>query len=68
MLLWSLCSFLLVESYAGNLRSHLISADFEKPVDLPEDVLERGETMYIPNFYRLARYVEQNNNVYETVV
>ena len=46
----------------------MISADFEKPVDLPEDVLERGETMYIPNFYRLARYVEQNNNVYETVV
>ena len=46
----------------------MISADFEKPVDLPEDVLERGETMYIPNFYRLARYVEQNNNVYATIV
>lgn len=57
MVFWSLCSFLLVELYSCNLRSNLVIPALEKPINFPEDVLERGETMYIPRFYRLARYL-----------
>lgn len=56
-LTWIVASFFITLFYSCNLRAVLISPAFESPIDYPEDVIERGATMYIPSVYRLARFV-----------
>ena len=40
-------AFCIANFYMSNLRANLIAQDFEKPVELPEDVIERGQNVYI---------------------
>ena len=48
LLLWMIMSLTLTLAYTCNMRAIMTTTDFEKPVNLPEDVLERGQTVYLP--------------------
>ena len=46
--LWTFFSFTMYLGYTCNLRAFIITTTYEKPIQFPIDILERGATMYIP--------------------
>ena len=48
LLLWSFFSLFITMFYNCNLRANLIAVDYEKPVDSANDILDRGQTIYMP--------------------
>ncbi len=44
---WTILSWVAVMFYLSNLRAHLISVDYEKPIDSLQDVLERSSKIWI---------------------
>ena len=55
LLVWGAYCMFIVFFYTSNLRAFLIAPAHEPYIDRPEQVLERGARMYMPNFFRLAR-------------
>ena len=53
--IWSVYSMFHVMFYNSMLHSTLVKSDLEKPVDTHEDVLERGQTVYIPDHIQLMK-------------
>ena len=47
--LWTILTWLLVMFYQCNLRAHLISKEYEKPISSLQDVLERSSKIWISN-------------------
>lgn len=45
--LWSVFAFLINLCYVCNLRAVMITTSYEKPINTPTDVLERGEAVYL---------------------
>ena len=45
--LWSIFAMLMVHFYQCNLRAVLVAVEFEKPIDTPVDVVERGQPVYL---------------------
>ena len=49
------CTFILF-FYTSVLRSVLVAQDYEKAIDTHEDVVERGQAVYIPDHIQELRY------------
>ncbi len=47
--LWSYLSSFLIMFYTSNLRAHLATVDYEKPLDTLESVAENGKRVFIYN-------------------
>ncbi len=48
VLLWTAAAFSLVLFYTSNLRAHMISVDYEAPLDTLGDIADNGATVYLP--------------------
>ena len=59
VLIWSTYCMFIAFFYSSNLRAYLVAPAYEEFIDHPEQVIARGQTMYIPEFYRIARYAER---------
>ncbi len=47
--LWSVFALLLLMFYQSNLRAHLVTVDYEKPMATMQDVLDRGQKIWSIN-------------------
>ena len=54
--IWGCFCMFMVFFYTSNLRAFLIAPAYESFIEGSEDALERGETVYIPSHYRMAKY------------
>ena len=57
LLLWMVMGLTLSMAYTCNLRAIMTATDFEKPVNKPEDVLERRQTVYLPKELEILWYL-----------
>ena len=48
VLAWSIFTMVVLFSYTGNLRANMIRKEYEKPVKVHQDVLDRGTRVHIP--------------------
>ena len=62
LLVWSVYCMFIVFFYTSNLRAFLISPADEELIDHPEQVIARGQKMFIPKFYRLSRLENISRN------
>lgn len=47
VLLWSMCALTLNLAYLSNLRASLIAVAYEKPIDTDQQIVEKGEPVYL---------------------
>lgn len=55
VLLWSVFSLIIVLAYSCNLRANLIAKDYEAPIKTHQDVLDRGENIYLPSAVQVVK-------------
>ncbi len=48
-LLWSLFSFLIIMFYTSNLRAHMVTINYEQPLDTFEAIVQNGQKVYLYN-------------------
>ena len=46
---WVVFVLIIMSSYESNLRAYLMTADYEKPVDTEQDMLDRKWKLYLPS-------------------
>ncbi len=49
VLLWRILALFLVMCYNSNLRTHMMTETYEKPIDTLQDVVDNGKKVYIWN-------------------
>ncbi len=47
VLLWTVLSFFMVMFYTSNLRAHMVTIDYEKPLKTLQDIAENGKRVYV---------------------
>ena len=57
--LYGIFSTFLIFFYTSNMRSNLISPQYEKPMKTFDDITARGQTAYIPYDILRTREVEK---------
>ena len=55
--LWTFLSLLMTMFYTSNLRAHLITVTYEKPIDTLNDIIQNGKTVYLYTLAVKQRYI-----------
>ncbi len=53
--IWVVFSTFLVLFYTSNLRAHMITVEYEKPLHTLEDIVQNGKPVYLPTALHLFR-------------
>ncbi len=60
VLLWSVASLLFLFFYVSNLRTVMVTIEYEAPIDTLEDVVQNGKRVWIPKGFISLKYEKKS--------
>ncbi len=67
-LLWAVLSFFMISAYNSNLRAHMITAEYEYPIDTLRDVVDYAEKVWIYDVAATSRQCIISLSLHKTVI